>query len=45
MLPDCLSRRVIGALMPAIEIEWSLLDSQVAMLGSVVSLVRLCVPR
>ena len=39
MLSDYLSRQVIGAVMPAIKIEWSLLDSQLAMLVSVVSLV------
>src|SRR6478609_887668 len=39
MLSDYLSRQVIGAVMPALKIEWGLLDSQLAMLVSVVSLV------
>jgi len=39
MLSDYLSRQVIGAVMPALQAEWSLLDSQLAMLVSVVSLV------
>jgi MFS family permease len=39
MLSDYLSRQVIGAVMPALKLEWSLLDSQLAMLVSVVSLV------
>jgi MFS family permease len=39
MLSDYLSRQVIGAVIPALKIEWSLLDSQLAMLVSVVSLV------
>ncbi|MEJ8859665.1 MFS transporter [Variovorax robiniae] len=39
MMSDYLSRQVIGAVMPALKLEWSLLDSQLAMLVSVVSLV------
>ena len=39
MLSDYLSRQVIGGVMPALKIEWGLLDSQLAMLVSVVSLV------
>ncbi|MGJ7512041.1 MFS transporter [Variovorax sp. GT1P44] len=39
MLSDYLSRQVIGAVMPALKAEWGLLDSQLAMLVSVVSLV------
>ena len=39
MLSDYLSRQVIGAVMPALKVEWGLLDSQLAMLVSVVSLV------
>ena len=39
MLSDYLSRPVIGGVMPALKIEWGLLDSQLAMLVSVVSLV------
>ncbi|MDM0113493.1 MFS transporter [Variovorax sp. J22R133] len=39
MMSDYLSRQVIGAVIPALKLEWSLLDSQLAMLVSVVSLV------
>ncbi|MEJ8821345.1 MFS transporter [Variovorax humicola] len=39
MMSDYLSRQVIGAVMPVLKLEWSLLDSQLAMLVSVVSLV------
>lgn len=39
MLSDYLSRQVIGAVMPALKADWGLLDSQLAMLVSVVSLV------
>jgi MFS family permease len=39
MLSDYLSRQVIGAVIPALKAEWGLLDSQLGMLVSVVSLV------
>ncbi|MEJ8825301.1 MFS transporter [Variovorax humicola] len=39
MLSDYLSRQVIGAVIPALKADWGLLDSQLAMLVSVVSLV------
>lgn len=39
MLSDYLSRQVIGAVIPALKLEWGLLDSQLGMLVSVVSLV------
>jgi predicted MFS family arabinose efflux permease len=39
MLSDYLSRQVIGAVMPALKAEWGLLDAQLGMLVSVVSLV------
>ena len=39
MLSDYLSRQVIGAIIPALKADWGLLDSQLAMLVSVVSLV------
>ena len=39
MLSDYLSRQVIGAVIPALKVDWGLLDSQLAMLVSVVSLV------
>ncbi|MBR1301267.1 MFS transporter [Bradyrhizobium sp. AUGA SZCCT0042] len=39
MLSDYLSRQVIGAVMPALKAEWGLLDTQLGMLVSVVSLV------
>jgi MFS family permease len=39
MLSDYLSRQVIGAVMPVLKVEWVLLDSQLAMLVSVVSLI------
>ena len=36
MLSDYLSRQVIGAVIPALKADWGLLDSQLAMLVSVV---------
>ncbi|MDM0072596.1 MFS transporter [Variovorax sp. J31P207] len=39
MLSDYLSRQVIGAVIPALKADWGLLDSQLAMLVSVVALV------